>query len=312
MYEELNQKLASLYQGIQNYNDLDDKIKNLKIELTDLNRVETKYAVELDLELEDVDRLSRKSFTSLIYTVLGSREEKEYKEKEEAQAAQLKLDEVRRQIEEIKYKLSVLQGEKNKFESCEKEYTILYNQKFDQIKTSNTPEAQRITIFEDNISTCESNIRELEEAISSGSLVLDRIIDVESSLNSAKGWGTWDMLGGGLVSDLAKHSHIDKAKAASRDVQDLLNDFHSELADININSSITIEIDGFTKFADFFFDGIFADWVVQSRITDSLDSVMNVRSKVEEILIRLEQLEENEQNKIMSLQENLKKFIVEL
>lgn len=312
MYEELNQKLASLYQGIQNYNDLEDKIKNLKIELTDLNRVETKYAVELDLELEDVDRLSRKSFTSLIYTVLGSREEKEYKEKEEAQAAQLKLDEVRRQIEEIKYKLSVLQGEKNKFESCEKEYTILYNQKFDQIKASNTPEAQRITIFEDNISTCESNIRELEEAISSGSLVLDRIIDVESSLNSAKGWGTWDMLGGGLVSDLAKHSHIDKAKAASRDVQDLLNDFHSELADININSSITIEIDGFTKFADFFFDGIFADWVVQSRITDSLDSVMNVRSKVEEILIRLEQLEENEQNKIMSLQENLKKFIIEL
>ncbi len=51
---------------------------------------------------------------------------------------------------------------------------------------------------------------------------------------------------------------------------------------------------------------------MQSRITDSLDSVTNVRSKVEEILIRLEQLEENEQNKIMSLQENLKKFIVEL
>jgi hypothetical protein len=142
--------------------------------------------------------------------------------------------------------------------------------------------------------------------------VLDRLIDVESSLNSAKGWGTWDMLGGGLISDLAKHSHIDDAKNTVEDVKMLLNNFHSELADINISSSIIIDIDGFTKFADFFFDGIFADWVVQSRINDSIDSVLKVKSNVDEILIRLKQMQSNEENTISSLKENIKNFIMDI
>ena len=42
--------------------------------------------------------------------------------------------------------------------------------------------------------------------------MLDSLDSVLSSLESAEGWGTWDLLGGGLISDLAKHSHIDDAK----------------------------------------------------------------------------------------------------
>ncbi|MDF2884308.1 MAG: hypothetical protein K0R54_4875 [Clostridiaceae bacterium] len=312
MYDEMNKELASLYQGIQNYKKSDAILRDLKGQLSDLSRKEANYAVELDLELEDVDCLNRKSFSSLIYTVLGTKEDKEIKERQEALAAQTKLDEVRREKEELNYRISLLQAEKNKFVSCEQDFNRLYKQKYDTLKTGNESAAQKINIFENNISKCERNIKELDEAISAGSLVLDRLIDVESSLNSAKGWGTWDMLGGGLISDLAKHSHIDDAKNTVEDVKMLLNNFHSELADINISSSIIIDIDGFTKFADFFFDGIFADWVVQSRINDSIDSVLKVKSNVDEILIRLKQMQSNEENTISSLKENIKNFIMDI
>ena len=57
----------------------------------------------------------------------------------------------------------------------------------------------------------------------------DYRLDIEVSqdnalknLNSAEGWGTWDLLGGGLISDLAKHSHIDDAKNDVANAQNLL------------------------------------------------------------------------------------------
>ncbi|NLL62799.1 MAG: hypothetical protein GX241_00935, partial [Ruminococcaceae bacterium] len=40
----------------------------------------------------------------------------------------------------------------------------------------------------------------------------------------------------------------------------------------------------FVKFADFFFDGLISDWIVQSRIHDSQESVNNVRRDVNNVL----------------------------
>lgn len=312
MYDEMTKEMTTLYEGIQSYKIIDSKIRELKVQLSELDRKETKYAVELELELEDVERLNRKGFTSLIYSVLGSKEEKENKEKEEALAAQVKLEEVKRQKKDIMDQVSHLQQEKGKFASCEQDFSKLYKQKYELLKKSGGAEAERITIFEDNISKCKNTIKELDEAISSGSLVLDRLIDVEPSLNSAKSWGTWDMLGGGFVSSLAKHSHIDDAKNINSDVQCLLNNFRTELADLPIRTDIIIDIDGFIKFADFFFDGIFADWVVQSRLNESLDSVLKVKSNVDEILVRLKQMQVNEENTITDLKENLKNYVTHI
>ena len=40
----------------------------------------------------------------------------------------------------------------------------------------------------------------------------------------------------------------------------------------------------FAAFADFFFDGLFADWFVQSKINESLSNVRNAINNVENIL----------------------------
>lgn len=123
--------------------------------------------------------------------------------------------------------------------------------------------AGKITNLEQNISLYKSNIKETVEAIAAGNRVVDKLIETENSLNSAEGWGMWDMWGGGgLITDMIKHSHIDDARNTASRVKSLLNHFNTELADIKIASQITIEIEGFTKFADFFFDGLIADWVV--------------------------------------------------
>ena len=78
----------------------------------------------------------------------------------------------------------------------------------------------------------------------------------------------------------------------------MLNQFRTELSDIKINSEIHIEIDGFAKFADFFFDGLISDWVIQSRINESLDSVRKVKDEVNNVLNKLENLCSSVENNI--------------
>jgi len=123
-----------------------------------------------------------------------------------------------------------------------------------------------------------------------------------NSLNSAEGWGVWDMFGGGLISDLAKHSHIDDAKYEAERTQTLLRHFKTELADIKISDDIRIETDGFAKFADFFFDGLIADWFMQSKIQNSHESVSQVRGKVQSVMSKLSFLKNQESSNISKLQ----------
>ena len=59
-----------------------------------------------------------------------------------------------------------------------------------------------------------------------------------------------------------------------------------------------VNIDGFLRFADYFFDGLIADWSVLSRIHDSQKSVSQVANQVTMALEQLENIHKrNEVNK---------------
>lgn len=67
-----------------------------------------------------------------------------------------------------------------------------------------------------------------------------------------------------------------------------MREFKTELADVNMTLDIQIDTDGFAKFADFFFDGLFADLNMQNRISSSKESVAASKRKVESAINRLE------------------------
>jgi hypothetical protein len=121
-------------------------------------------------------------------------------------------------------------------------------------------------------------------------LVLAEINEVIDSLRDAKDWGTWDLLVGGLISTAIKHSKIDKARDAVHRVQQKLIIFLRELKDVDpyLGPGVSIDIGSLVTFADYFFDGLIIDWVVQSRIKNSLANVVSQRQKVAEALDSLE------------------------
>ncbi|MSS43131.1 hypothetical protein FYJ27_05205 [Anaerosalibacter bizertensis] len=73
--------------------------------------------------------------------------------------------------------------------------------------------------------------------------------------------------------------------------------------------NIDINIGSFETFADYFFDEFIADWMVQSKINDSLTRVYNIDSDISSLLKTLTKESNDLENELFTVQEEIKKLI---
>lgn len=66
-----------------------------------------------------------------------------------------------------------------------------------------------------------------------------------------------------------------------------LKRFQRELKNVNIPLDLRMEVGSFLSFADFFFDGFVADYLVQSKISEAKEQVSDAIIRVEQILNEL-------------------------
>lgn len=126
--------------------------------------------------------------------------------------------------------------------------------------------------------------REMQEAIEAGEKALQSLGAAKEKLDSARNWGIFDMLGGGLISDMVKHSKMNAAASLMEKAKYDLQIFQRELKDVQVSMDLRMEISSFLSFADFFFDGIFADYLVQNKITDAREQVNDAIQYINRIL----------------------------
>lgn len=125
--------------------------------------------------------------------------------------------------------------------------------------------------------------QEIHEAIHAADDALDALRRAQSCLSSAGNWGILNLLGGGFLSTMFKHSKIDQAQAELEDARAALRRFRRELADLDRCAEIDLSIGDFLYFADYFFDGAIADWMVQSKIRRGEQQIRQAIAQVEEI-----------------------------
>lgn len=131
--------------------------------------------------------------------------------------------------------------------------------------------------------------REIREAVGAGERALYSLNAARDQLQSAGNWGLLDLFGGGFITDMMKHSKIDKAVSCMESAKRCLEVFQRELRDVSIRIDLDMEIGGFLTFADFFFDGILADYLVKSKISDAKDEVEEAITQVTQIVAGLKQ-----------------------
>ena len=306
----INEKIRLAQQGIARLHKIDAMLQDLQNEQSQLGLKVAGLKAALEKENYDVVKLEDRRIASVFYSLFGKLEEHLEKEQEEALAAKLKYDQAIRDLENIKDQISKLSMERLNYVNCQRDFDTLFAYKKEQIMKDGGKSAQRILELSTQISSGKINLKEIKEAISAGKEALASLDRIQSSLDHAEGWGTWDLLGGGLISDLAKHSHIDDAKEETENAQRLLRQFHAELADVRIYSDIHIETGGFAKFADFFFDGLISDWFMQSKINQSQESVFRVQGQVHDTVHRLESMESQVESNIEKMEAETESLII--
>lgn len=309
MNQQLVRELQEQLEGMQRYQSFQNKIDSMTKEAKAVETEVLELTSAYEKEQKDVTVLEKGSLQAFYYKVMGKYEETKEKEILEAAAAKVRLEEKQYELQEIQKNIESMKREQSAYHGCKEKYQRLYQQKLEEIVQEDSFVAKEIIELQVNSEKSKHNIKEIKEAMAVGNQVLAKIDSVVDSLSSARSWGTYDIIGGGMLSDLMKHSKIDDAQEKVREVKSLIRSFRTELADVNLSFDVTLNTDGFSKFADFFFDGLFADLNMQNRIADAQDSVSSAKSKINQTMIKLNQLLHQEEGVINQTERKIEELV---
>lgn len=110
--------------------------------------------------------------------------------------------------------------------------------------------------------------------------IMPLIDQAEAKFKSARNWGFIDIFGGGLITDLIKHSKLNSASYDMNEIANLLSQLQRQLNGLTIPTDYRMRMGGFSSFGDFVFDGAVFDIYMQTKIMSSLDQVRQLRNKL--------------------------------
>jgi len=264
---DINNRLTRAKERSRRKQKLDSMLRESQKILKQEQRNCSRHDQILSSEKADVDKLEGLSLTGLFYSILGTKDERLETERQEYLAAKLKHEECSQAVGDAENEVERLVAELDSFQDAESEYLALIKEKEQFLAQTGDHRAKTLLEFTERLSDLEADRKELCEAVEAGRTAERSLEQVRSELRSAENWGTWDLIGGGTISTWAKHSKIDSAKRQAQVAQRRLRRFQEELADADQRLHLSLEeIGGFSTFADFFFDGLIADWIVQSKV----------------------------------------------
>ena len=132
-----------------------------------------------------------------------------------------------------------------------------------------------------------ADIAQVNQALNLTNQLIAELDQAERSLSSARNWGFLDVLGGGLITDLIKHSKLNNAKSSMDRVNYLLQELRRALGGISMAGDYSMNVGGFETFADFFFDSGIVDVYMTAKIMSSLNEVRNLKNRCYELRSRL-------------------------
>ncbi|MBB6733663.1 hypothetical protein [Cohnella zeiphila] len=286
---EWNEKLTQCRMDLQLKEKRERRLKELEAEVKRQRRAVADGEAELDRERDDVRQLRKTSLSRLWFRMVGQLDERLNKEEREAAEAELKLETARAALGALEASAAEAREALREVDGAGREFDRILEEKKAWIHLFDEPTSRLLEQLADESADRKARLREIDEAVSAGERARTRLDSVREKLGSAKNWGTYDMLGGGMISTAIKHNRIDEARSMMHEAQHSLRLFEKELRDLSWTSGAgDADIGGFLTFADYFFDGFLTDWIVQGRINEALEKTDSGRIELGRQLSRLE------------------------
>ena len=295
--QEIDRELERARQKMERSRKLDVILQDLKEQSVRRRQAEEEARAVLEKEQGDVEELERMSLVSFLARIQGDLESRKAEERREAAMAKARYDAAKWDLEDLDRRLRDFAQEKESLKGLEKQYQALLDEKEAVLRSQGGAQSQRLGQLAQEQERTAGELREIQEAIQAGLAAQRALEEMGSDLNGAENWGVWDVVGGGIMSTFAKHGCLDDAQDAAYEARRALSRFRTELADVSSEQVPDVELGDFAVFADYFFDGLFADLFVQSRIREAQDQVAAVAQRVERLIVRLRDERENLEEK---------------
>lgn len=285
------------------------KLKNnllaIENEISNTEKTFEELKNKLSKEKKDVDKLESFTLSYIYFKMKGNIDEKISKEKFEFLEAQAKYIECEDYLKRLLLNKKEILNEISQLGDLNLKYNHLLNKSSDYILSLNNDKSKNVSKILEKIKFISIEKREIQEALFEGDRLIPYIDNAISSLNSAKNWGIYDMMGGDLIATMAKRSKMSDASNALNSIKIMLNRYNSELNDLSEDISVSLNLDSFSGFMDYFFDNFFTDYFIQGKINSALDSSIDLKNKVINIQNKLT-------NKLKLSENNLENLKIEL
>ncbi|MEM9803159.1 MAG: hypothetical protein AAGA20_22765 [Planctomycetota bacterium] len=237
----------------------------------------------------EVVRLEGRTLKALLHTVLSSRKERLESARDGAERARERLDECRDRVAALESERDRLSAEIEALSDVDADLARAVSERQDALLRSDSVVAHRLREIVEEHDAALAEVQRLGSAIDAGRRAKRALKRALHKLERARSMGSWDLLGGGFFATAAKHSRLDEGRARVAMARAELRTFHEHLHDIDRipEHGLEVAVTGADRVADYVLDNPIVDWMVQSKITGSVESVGGVTKRVIDALATL-------------------------
>ena len=243
----------------------------------------------LQVELSDVSRLEEVSLTKLWATLRGNVADRLAIERAEADVAGIAVASAQSRLDRAVAEDARVRREHDALRGADRAYADALAAFETAVLAVGGRDAEELTALAEQLGVTQARHREVAEAVDALNTARTALDAALAKLDSAGRWSTYDtFFGGGLVSDMVKHSSINDATEAFREVNRALERLSVELADIGGATIDGVDVSQTLAVFDVLFDNIVSDWMVRERISDAKARAEDLRRRLSQLASELD------------------------
>ena len=206
----------------------------------------------------------------------------------EVRAAQLELATRQRALKQLTAERDTAQARASALDNDRRALRQAREQREAAITQSGGEHAEQLRALQQHRSQLIQLVNECHELEATANQAERALGDCLQKLNSAGNWATYDtFFHGGILAASMEHQRVDEATLMISASQAALQRLGAEIQALHEPAALLPEVSPGLKTANIWFDNIFSDWMVRSRINASQDAIETTRGKVTHLVMEL-------------------------
>lgn len=308
-----NEKLIEIKNDLYRLPGLEERLKKLINRIRDAENDVSSLLHKFEAESKDVDQLQKESLSSTLLRLIGRYDGKLDKEMQEMIDAKMAYDKASERVKELYLERDDLSSRISLLRQDQQLYETELDRREKEIKNNITNERSiQYNQLETDEKVLYKQLVETDEAMLAANKAKETAKRIIKSLDSAENWATYDIwFKSGIISHMAKYSHIDDAEADFNRLSSNMKDLQRELKDVNLAAIPEMAgVDSTTRVIDFWFDNIFTDLNVRNRIRNDSDQAAKMVGIIQSTITKLEGNKSNIQRQLSSIEQSKDDLII--